>query len=132
VVDLWRQAESIEGLLHACNGLSGDLPTGIIENQHFDRTSDRLSFDVRLTMGTDYLGAGRQVSSQDMWSFSGKLDQTRLTGTLHKVDRVYADNAGETEKVSLPRRNVTLPDYRTYAAWRQQAGGVLSTNGPKW
>src|SRR5262249_7900271 len=50
-VDLGRAAGTIRGLFHACEGLAGDLPPGLIEPSSYDEKSGRLSFETRLTLG---------------------------------------------------------------------------------
>jgi hypothetical protein len=131
-VDLWRFNGAIHGLFHACAGMVGDMPTGVIERQSYDAKTGRLSFEVRLTLGSDYLGGGRQVPSQDLFSFTGRLSPTELVGTLEKTDKVYADDNVSKESVRLPKQRTLPPAYDSFEQWQGKINELLKVSGPKW
>jgi len=130
-VDLWRTAGTIRGLFHSCQGLAGDLPAGLIERSSYDEKSGRLSFETRLTLGNDYV-EGREVPSKDLFTFDGRLGAAELAGTLKKIDQVYDDDKGVTERIRLRKQRATLPSYPSLDDWRRQADQILKINGPKW
>lgn len=131
-VDLWRFNSAIIGLFQACAGMVGDMPTGVIERQFYDARTGRLSFEVRLTLGSDYLGAGRQVPSQDLFSFSGKLSPAELVGTLRKTDQAYADDNVSRENIRLIKQKMLLPTYGSIEQWHSRINELLKATGPKW
>ena len=131
-VDLWRTAGAIRELFRACNGLAGDLPTGLIERSSYDEKSGRLSFETRLTLGNDYIAGRGEVPSRDLFAFDGRLSAAELTGRLKRTDRVYDDNDDVTEQIRLKKQRDKLPSYPSPDAWQRQADEILKVNGPKW
>src|SRR5437879_10467002 len=72
-VELWRDGDSVIGLLLVSEGLQGDTPTGILENIRFDSRTGALSFTVKLATGATILSGGGQEPSRNLFEFSGTL-----------------------------------------------------------
>lgn len=119
-VDLWRSGTTVYGSLRTCTGLTGDRASGVLEDVHYNATSGALSFTARLSQGSDYLGGGRQVPSQDVYSFRGKLSAQLVTGQMTYIDRVY-NKGPAASAVRLRRDKTALPTFKSEEEWRSQA-----------
>ena len=133
-IELWRDGDSVIGLLLVSEGLQGDTPTGVLENVRFDSRTGALSFTAKLTIGVVLLPGGRQEPTRDLFEFSGTLKATVLTGTLKRSDARQPSRPGSRERVQLktrPGRPVMFP-AGSYAEWKRQADEILKHRGPKW
>lgn len=132
-VELWRDGDSVIGLLLVSEGLQGDTPTGMLENVRFDARTGALSFTAKLTTGVAVLPGGRQQPSRDLFEFSGTLKGTVLTGTLKRSDARQPSRAASREQVQLKinPQAVMIP-AGSYAQWKRQADEILKRRGPKW
>lgn len=139
IVELWRAEDCVFGLFLSSSGLMGDTPTGRIENISYDKSTQRISFDARLTMGVIPASAApssRWIPSKDAYRFSGVLGKESLDGTLsHEILNYPSEQAPSSEKLSLPRTNdetIGMPDHHTFSEWKTYAESVLRYRGPKW
>jgi hypothetical protein len=132
-VELWREGDSVIGLLLVSEGLQGDTPTGMLENIRFDSRTGALSFTAKLTTGATILPGGRQEPSRDLFEFSGALRATVLTGTFKRSDPRQPSRLGSRERVQLKisPQAVMIP-ANSYAEWKHQADEILKRRGPKW
>ena len=141
-VELWRDGDSVIGLISAADGLQGDTPTGILENVRFDSRTGGLSFTAKLTCTRRQIGPdGNWLSpSHDLFQFSGTLKPRVLVGTLTRSDLSQPLPCAtprcipETrERVELRMRPI-IDSFSTgsYAEWRRQVDEVLKRLGPKW
>jgi hypothetical protein len=131
-IDLWGNAETVQGLLHVCHGLADSQAVGLIEQVSYDEKTGHLAFTARLTVGSDYVRGGDQVPSRDVFTFDGHLATTEITGTLKHVDQVYAKRVATSEQIRLKKQREKLSSYPTLADWRRKMDENLETTGPKW
>jgi len=121
-IQLWREGTSVFGLFLASEGLTGDTPTGVLDDLKYDPRSGRLSFRAKLTMGLD----ARNQPSHDLFEFDGKMSARAVSGVLK--------HAAERERINL-RKVETDPAFDqppTYDAWKRQTDEILRRRGPKW
>jgi hypothetical protein len=132
-VELWRDRDSVIGLLLVSAGLQGDTPTGMLENVRFVSRTGALSFTAKLTTGLAFLPGGRQEPSRDLFEFTGTLKATTLTGALNRSDLWQPSRPGSRERVQLKRqRQAAVLPAGSYAEWKRQADEILKRRGPKW
>jgi hypothetical protein len=67
-VQLWQDGNQFFGLFMSAFGLAGDTPTGLLEDVKFNPSTGALSFTARLTVGSAYLGEGRQEPTRDFFT----------------------------------------------------------------
>lgn len=53
-VELWQEKDRVFGLFLSSEGLSGDTPTGLLEDAAFDAKTGRLTFRARLSTGMTF------------------------------------------------------------------------------
>jgi hypothetical protein len=131
-LDLWRTAETVHGLFHVCHGLEDSQAVGLIEQVSYDQKTGHLTFTARLTIGSDYLGEGKQVPSRDVFMFDGRLAATEVTGTLKHVDQVDEKSIATTERIRLKKQREKLSSYPSLADWHREMDETLEVRGPKW
>lgn len=134
-VELWKQGGKLYGLISASEGLSGDSPTGILENVHFNSKTKKFSFTAKLTLGRFFDKTHDDVDSQDIFQFAGTLTATRVTGRLTTANELCADRCVGKKRIALVRSKKMssfLTDFKTLADWRADADDTLSLYGPKW
>jgi hypothetical protein len=132
-VQLWRDGDTVIGLLLISAGLQGDTPTGMLENVRFDSRTGALSFTARLTTGLAAVPGGGQEPSRDLFEFSGALQATILTGTLTRSDPRQLGRPDSRERVQLRLRpQAALLNADTFTSWKRQADEILKYRGPKW
>ncbi len=117
-VDLWRSEGVVVGVFRACAGLVGDVPEGVIEEGSY--VGGRVRFRARLSVGSDYVGGGKQVASKDVYGFEGRLVAGVLRGALTHVDEAEEKRAPETMRMAMRRQRVRLKGYGSLEAWRQE------------
>lgn len=139
VVVLWRAEDCVFGLFFSSWGLMGDTPTGRIENLSYDKSTQSISFEARLTMGvipSSITPSSSWVPSMDAYRFSGTLGKDSLDGTLsHEILNYPNKQTPSSEKLSLPitvDETMRLSDFHTFSEWEAYAKSVLSFRGPKW
>ena len=120
-IDLWRSGAKLYGLWRSCAGLTGDHASAVLEDVVYSAGSGALSFTARLSQGSDYLGGGRQVPSQDVYTFRGRISAGSLRGQLTHTDRVYDGKGSTSAAIQLRREKAELPSYPSEAEWRSQA-----------
>ncbi|HEY4356512.1 MAG TPA: hypothetical protein VGN16_12245 [Acidobacteriaceae bacterium] len=130
-LELWKLDGRLYGLFHACAGLAGDTPTGVLENVAFDETRHTLKFEAKLTMGSDF-HQGAQTPSKDMFTFEGTLDAAEVSGNLKHEDRVYERKPPAVVAVHWRRQKGELSSYPSADAWRKANAALLQNAGPKW
>jgi hypothetical protein len=112
-LDLWRRDARLLGVMRYCYGLADTLPKGSIDGSVAGK---HVTFTTNLSTGSDYLGAGKQVPSQDHWKFAGTLSPTSLAGRITKQDLVYPGQTPGTSKLTLKREKKSLPRFADPAA----------------
>jgi hypothetical protein len=132
-VELWRDGDSLIGLLLVSEGLQGDTPTGLLENLKFDSRTGALSFTAKLTTGLVLLPGGRSEASRDLFEFSGTLKAAALAGTLKRSDQRRPTAPVSEERIELEQQppSATL-QFASYAEWKRQTDEILARRGPKW
>jgi hypothetical protein len=133
-IELWREGNSVFGLLDFADGLQGDTPTGLLQDAAFDPTSGRVSFKAKLTVGLHCCRQHRNVPSRDLFEFSGKLREARLTGNLTRSDALHPEHRPHAEEVLLKKtEEVASPiEAVSYVEWRRKVDAILRFRGPKW
>jgi hypothetical protein len=134
-IELWREGNSVFGLLDFADGLQGDTPTGLLQDAAFDPGSGRVSFKAKLTVGLHYCALHRKpVPSRDLFEFSGKLREARLTGNLTRSDALHPERRPRAEQVLLKKtEEVVSPiEAASYVEWRRRVDAILRLRGPKW
>jgi hypothetical protein len=131
-VQLWRNGDSLIGLLLVSEGLQGDTPTGLLENVGFDSHSGKLTFTSRLTTGLMYVD-GHQEPSRDLFMFTGILGSRTLTGTLKRTSLLVPSNSNMPERIQLKvQPDAVLFSAGSYSDWKNQVDEILKRRGPKW
>jgi hypothetical protein len=125
-IELWKCEQSILGVLHSCAGLIDTKRTSVIANQHYDQDNGAVDFTASLSVGTDYLGAGKEIPSQDEWVFRGRLRGKILSGVLTMTDKNYPKAKPRTATLSLQQQPKSLPSFANSDAWTQWATAVSS------
>jgi hypothetical protein len=132
-VQIWRQGDKLFGLFSDTSGLSGDTPTGILEDVEFDPQFGKVSFSAKLSVASIYTGNGKQQPTHDLFTFRGMLAGNLLSGVLEHTDKLHSNSQPTTSKVRLVRdRNPSMIECHTYAEWKQSADQILRFRGPKW
>jgi hypothetical protein len=132
VVDLWRIDDTLLGTIEYCEGMAGDIPLGVIENQHFDASTGKISFTARLSVGMNYLKGGEETPSKDSWEFHGSIEGTMLAGALVQRNEVYPQRALKQVALMLTRQKKNLRSFQSLADWTKWTTKVLQERGPKW
>jgi hypothetical protein len=134
-LELWRDQNRVFGLFLSSQGLSGDTPTGLLEDVRFNSQTGSLMFRARLTTG---LFSNRQFSnvpSRYIYRFSGFLKGARLVGTLEITNALTPEEAPRRERIRLRRSKreaETMIEAQSYDDWKHQADEILKRRGPKW
>jgi|SRR5215471_7587153 len=132
-VQLWQDGDRFLGLFMSAFGLAGDTPTGLLEDVKFNPSTGALSFTARLTVGSAYLGEGRQEPTRDVFTFKGSLHGRLISGTLTHTDRLQPKFPPETKRIQLAKTtNPSMIEAATYEQWKRQADDILKFRGPKW
>lgn len=132
---LWRERNRIFGFFLSAQGLTGDTPTGMIEDVEFDPRTGKLAFQARLTTG---LFSNRQfdsVPSRDVFRFRGVLKGDRMTGILEVANALTPAEAPKWEKIKLKRsrkESEVMVGAQNYDDWRNMADKILKVRGPNW
>jgi hypothetical protein len=132
-VDLWRQGNELFGHFLYSEGLSGDTPTGRIENVSYDPSSRRVSFEARLTMGTHYCKTHSGLPSRDKFSFNGTLNKESITGRLQRDHGLHPEVPGPRQAVRLEKKvSPGLNEFESRHQWEQYSREILRHRGPRW
>lgn len=121
-VELWTQEDKIYGLISGSDALrlSGDPPTGILENVKFDPKTKRLSFRAKLSTG--------------VFEFEGVLTNKKLAGKLSITNELCSDKCPQTKAITLrlsKEWTSLMSEYQSYAEWEAYANEILKFRGPK-
>jgi hypothetical protein len=119
-VILWKAAGKIYGVFSACSGLVGDIPSGVLEETDYDTRTGALRFQAHLSLGSDYVGGGKQIPSKDVFFFKGRISRRMLRGLLRHVDEAYEKKMPSTMRVTMRQRGVRLKEYGSVESWRQE------------
>lgn len=133
-VQLWRSGDRLFGLFSAASGLSGDTPTGLLEDVQYDASTGKLSFTARLSVAAVYMGKGKQEPTHDVFSFKGSLQNNILAGVLTHDEKHQTKPRPIITQVRLTKRKTSdspLPST-SYEDWKQSADQILKARGPKW
>jgi hypothetical protein len=132
-LQLWRQGDTLFGFFLASEGLSGDTPTGMLDEVKFDPRSGALSFKAKLNIGVVLLDAGKQAPSRDLFEFRGTLGQDAIAGTLTRRDMLHPGAKPRVSRVQLRKGDSELmTKAATYDDWKKSADEILKRRGPKW
>jgi hypothetical protein len=137
-VELWRSADCLFGFFFSSSGLSGDTPTGLIENLKYEENAGAISFNARLTMGKVMIDASSFSfePAKDAYEFTGILKNNSLRGTvLHELKNFPAVQPRTPENVvlKLSQEDSNGMQYLpTFSQWELQAKEILKRRGPKW
>jgi hypothetical protein len=130
-LELWKMNGQLYGTLSYCAGLAGDTPTGYLDHLVWDAKTGKLTFDAKLSIGSD--GYGKY--SKDFYQFSGKLTAKLLRGKLTHQDMGATPPTAEAETVTLKLDKAdtrTMTTYPTHDAWLAFYADIMSMRGPKW
>jgi|GEM_PF-4482634 len=134
-VNVWKQEEKIYGFVSSIQGLSGDPPTGILEEVEFDSKTKKLSFMAKLSLGKVYDKNYNGVWSQDVFKFEGVLMSKKLVGELTIRNELYPEKPSERKKIYLrlsKDQSSAMSDFPNYSEWKAYADEILKFRGPKW
>jgi hypothetical protein len=133
-VQLWRSGNELFGFLSAADGLAGDTPTGLLEDVHFDAATGALSFTAKLSVGSVYLGKGKQEATHDFFTFKGTFQNEKiLSGTLTHADKLQPGQVPISERLRLVKTDShSMIEATSYDGWKQSADRILKFRGPKW
>lgn len=136
-VELWKQGNNrVFGFILASNGLSGDTPTGLLEDVKFEPESGKLSFRARLTTGLIYNERLKElIPSQDIFKFSGTLNKDSLAGVLEISNTLLSDKSPIRKEIKLlfsVAETQQLQPFSSYEDWEKMAKDILKFRGPKW
>jgi hypothetical protein len=101
-------------------GGRAEVPEGLLEGGSYDLRNGKVRFTARLSLGSDYVGAGKQVASRDVYQFEGRLGGALLRGVLTHVDEAEAKQLPATTRVMMKRQRVRLGGYQSIEAWRRE------------
>jgi hypothetical protein len=136
IVELWRAGKCLFGLFEASEGLSGDTPTGILNQVRHDAATGRLAFAARLTMGVTKLkNATEWVPSRELFEFNGHLGPSALKGKLRQSDQLRPELSAVEQEIVLrlsKQQQEFMIQAENYREWRKQAESILRARGPKW
>jgi hypothetical protein len=133
-VELWRSGNELFGFLSDADGLAGDTPTGLLEDVHFDAATGAVSFTAKLSVGSVYLGKGKQEATHDFFTFKGKFQNEKiLSGTLTHADKLQPGQVPISERLRLVKTDShSTIEATSYGGWRQSADRILKFRSPKW
>ena len=133
-VELWQERGRLFGFLLVSEGLTGDTPTGLLEDVVFNPKTGRLTFRARLSTGSTFGKNNEQVPTRDLYRFNGTLKGQRLTGVLEHTDASERAATGTKKSVSLRRsksESESMIEARSYDEWKREADEILKLRGPK-
>jgi hypothetical protein len=134
-VELWQERDRLFGFLLVSAGLSGDTPTGLLEDVAFDTKTGKLTFRARLSTGSTFNKDNEQTPTRDVYQFKGTLNGRKLTGILEHTDDLDRAAASTKTKVSLRRSKggtESMLEAKSYDEWKKEADEILKLRGPKW
>jgi hypothetical protein len=135
-VYLWRAGKCLFGRFEASEGLSGDTPTGTLDQVRHDVAVGKLVFAARLTMGvTKPKDATDWVPSRELFQFAGQLGTRVLKGKLKQSDQLRPDLSAVEQEIVLPlskQQQEFMIEAENYGEWRKQTELILRARGPKW
>lgn len=132
-VQLWQENDRVFGLFSASEGLSGDTPTGLLEDVAFDHITGSISFRALLSTGMTVDKNNKEVPSRDRFEFKGVLKNRKLIGTLIRTDETNQPATNSKKKVALVfSRSETAAMSRaaSYDEWKQEADEILAARNP--
>jgi len=135
-VQLWKENGRLLGFLLVAGGLSGDTPTGRIENVRYDARHGSLYFTAKLSTGLRYDGRRKtQIFSHDLFTFDGVLVNDSLSGSMFHQDALAPKSKPTSEHVILrfsSQGTNGMEAYPSRAAWTAMAQRILKFRGPQW
>lgn len=134
-VELWQEKDRVFGLFLSSEGLSGDTPTGLLEDAALDSKTGRLTFRARLSTGMTFDKSNKEVPTRDVFKFEGVLKNRNLTGTLTHTDASTGLATNSKKKISLAfskSETAEMNAAQSYAEWKKAANEILAARGPKW
>ena len=133
-VELLQSGNELFGLFSSSDGLSGDTPTGQLEDVHFDSTKGSLSFSAKLSVAQLVGSGGKAQPTHDLFTFNGRLlNEKVLSGALSHKDMLVPGGAPIVQQVRLIKTNDPPPiEAGTVREWQQAIEPILKFRGPKW
>lgn len=136
-IQLWKYNDNLFGLISGSPlAISGDPPTGRLNDLHLDQKTKQLSFNARLSMGKTYdEKSGQWVWSRDTLRFDGTLEDRRIVGTLNSEDANCPDTCHEKQRVVFKiedRDEASRNEFSTYPEWERYVNEILTRRGPRW
>ncbi len=135
-LQLWKENGRLLGFLLVAGGLSGDTPTGQIENVRYDARNGSIHFTARLSTGLQYDARRKtQAFSHDLFTFDGVLANDSLSGTMLHQDALSRKSPPTSEHVTLrfsSQGTNLMEAYPSRATWTTMAKRILKFRGPQW
>ncbi|MCC6329101.1 MAG: hypothetical protein IT174_11330 [Acidobacteria bacterium] len=136
-IKLWKHNDNLLGLISGSPlAISGDLPTGRLNDLHLDQETKQLSFNARLSMGKTYdEKSGLWVWSRDTLQFDGKLEGGSIVGMLISADANCPDTCYEKQKAVFRitvSDGASMDEFSTYPEWERYVNEILARRGPRW
>lgn len=134
-VELWQEKNRVFGLFLSSEGLSGDTPTGLLEDAALDSKTGRLTFRARLSTGMTVDKNNREVPTRDVFQFEGVLRNRNLSGTITHTDDSTGTAIKTKKKISLAlskSQTAEMNAAQSYDEWKKAADEILALRGPKW
>ena len=134
-LDLWSYGGKLIGIIRVHRGLVGDAPAGMLDDVAYSRSTHKLSFRSKVTIGLFSDLTHKEVPSQDLVTVTGVLTRARLSGRVVIVNKLCDKGCRESHHVVLRReRQQTsyLKNFRNYDAWKESVKIILDTYGPQW
>jgi hypothetical protein len=134
-VELWQEKDRLFGFFLVSESLTGDTPTGLLEDVVFDSKTEKLTFRARLSTGSTFNKNNEQVPTRDVYQFKGLLKGQRLTGILKYTDALRPSATSTKTNVSLRKSKIgsdSMIEAKSYEEWKNEADEILKFRGPKW
>ena len=134
-VELWQEKTRVFGLFLSSEGLTGDTPTGLLEDVALDSKTGRLTFPARLSTEMTVAKNNKEAPTRDVFQFEGVLKNRNLTGTLTHTDETNKTAAKSKKKISLAfskSETAEMNAAQSYDEWKKAADEILAARGPKW
>jgi hypothetical protein len=120
-IDLWKNADTIRGVVNSCAGLVETKQKSVIADPHYDRDKGTVEFTIHFSMGTNYLADGREVPADNLWEYRLNISANTLSGTVTMSNRNYPQAKPKIEKLSLKQQSKNLPSFSNLDEWTQWA-----------
>ena len=134
-LELWQQGTDVFGLFRVHNGLTGDSPTGLLDDVSFSPETKQLSFKTKLSTGLISKGNYREEPSRDVFIFKGTLSRGVVKGVIEISNALFPNEPATRKSITLTRSasmTQVMIAPTSHAAWTKWADEILKRLGPKW